>query len=126
MPKRQRKRAHFKTSGASPRRTITRKAKAPVSVKVKYFYGGLALAACVVLLGNRGFRTIVAGHFQLRTLNAEMTRLEREEADLRARIDAFREDDAALERVVRKELGYRRQGEIEYRFPPPSPEERYR
>ena len=55
-----------------------------------------------------------------------MAKLEAEEARLKARIDAVRTDDSALERVVRKELGYRRPNEIEYRFPKPSPEERYR
>ncbi|PIP83972.1 MAG: hypothetical protein CO113_16535 [Elusimicrobia bacterium CG_4_9_14_3_um_filter_62_55] len=127
MPKRD-KRAHFRNSGPSPRSLLGRR-QAParaITRRAAAVYGGLALAAVLLLVGNRGFRTIISGHFQLRRLNAEMTRLEREEAELQARIDAVQHDDWALERVVRKQLGFRRDREIEYRFPPPPPEERFR
>lgn len=126
MPKRRKSRANFKRSGPSPKKLLGRKTKSAVAVKPKYIYGGLALAAAVFLLANEGFRTIVSSHLQLRSLNAEMARLESEEVHLKARIDAVQTNDAALERVVRKELGYRRPGEIEYRFPPPSPKDRFR
>lgn len=126
MSREKKSRADFKQSGPSPKKLLDRRAKRAVSLKTKYFYGALALAAAVVLLANQGFRTIVSSHLQLRRLNAEMARLESEEARLKSHIEAVRSDDAALERVVRKEIGYRRPGEIEYRFPPPSPESRYR
>lgn len=127
MPKR-RKRAQFRSSGPGPRTLLGRR-EAPARAITRgaaAFYGGIFLAGTLLLVANKGFRTIVSGHFQLRRLNAEMTRLEKEESDLQARIDAVQHDDAALERVVRKQLGFRRDGEIEYRFPPPPPEERFR
>lgn len=126
MSKRRKARAHFKHSGTSPKKLLGRKSKPALSVKTKYVYGALAFAAAALLLANQGFRTIVSSHFQLRTLSAEMTRLESEEARLKHRIDAVLTNDSALERIVRKELGYRRTGEIEYRFPPPSQKDRYR
>lgn len=82
-----------------------------------YLAGGAFLT--VLLLGNQGFRALVSNWMALRQLEGEIAGLKAEEERLQGRIEAVRSDDLVLERTVRKELGYLKPGEIEYRFPPP-------
>ena len=82
-----------------------------------------AVAAAAVLVGNRGIRSVVMNFLQLRNVDAQIKALDREEKALRERIETLRSDDDALESAARKELGMRKLGEIEYRFPPPGPED---
>lgn len=79
-------------------------------------------AACVALLGNRGFRTLVSRAVEMRRLNRELAGLRKEEAELRERIRRVRTSDHALETAARRELGYVKPGEVEYRFPVPGKE----
>ncbi|MBI5623899.1 MAG: septum formation initiator family protein [Elusimicrobia bacterium] len=76
----------------------------------------------VVFFGNQGFRSLVRNWLELRHLRAEIAALEREQARLSGRLKSSKNSDAALERMARRELGFVKPGEIEYRFPPPSPE----
>ena len=69
--------------------------------------------------GNQGCRSLVGNWLELRRLRGEIAALETEEAQLNARLKALRGGDAAIERMARKELGYIRKGELEYRFEPP-------
>ncbi|MFH1722994.1 MAG: septum formation initiator family protein [Elusimicrobiota bacterium] len=85
----------------------------------RWLYIAAAAAVAAVLLGNRGFRSLVSNSLRLRVLKADLAALEREERDIKDRIEAVRTDDLALERAARKELGFQRPGEVEYRFPPP-------
>ena len=72
-----------------------------------------------VLLGNQGFRSLARNWLELRRLRAEITELKREEARQAERMKFVKSGDAALERLARRELGFIKKGEIEYRFPPP-------
>jgi cell division protein FtsB len=72
----------------------------------------------VVFFGNSGFRSLVANWRELRRLHGEIADLERDEKDLDARLKALRAGDG-VERAARRDLGYIKKGEIEYRFPPP-------
>lgn len=81
------------------------------------FLIGAALFA--VFFGNAGFRSLIGNWRELRRLRADITRLEAEEGELDARLKSLRAGDGGVERVARKELGYIKKGEIEYRFPPP-------
>jgi cell division protein FtsB len=87
----------------------------------KEHWGRLAATALllVVFFGNQGFRSLVANWWQLRRLKAELTALEKDETQQAERLKLMRSGDRALERMARRELGYVRKGEIEYRFPPP-------
>ena len=76
-------------------------------------------ALLVVFFGNGGFRSLTRNWLELRRLNAEIVSLEREEKDLDGRLKALRSGDGPVERLARRELGYIKKGEIEYRFPPP-------
>ncbi|HVE14084.1 MAG TPA: septum formation initiator family protein [Elusimicrobiota bacterium] len=79
----------------------------------------LGAAGVAILLGNRGFRRMISGTVQLRGLNREMARLKTEETSLQKQIAAATQDERAIESAARRELGYLKPGEIEYRFPPP-------
>ena len=73
----------------------------------------------VVFFGNGGFRSLTRNWFELRRLNKEIVALERDEKELDARLKSLRAGDGPVERLARRELGYIKKGEIEYRFPPP-------
>ncbi len=79
-------------------------------------YGGLI----VFFFGNQGFRSLVGNWLELRRLRREIVSLQKEETRLAERLQALRGGDSALERMARKELGYIKKGEVEYRFTPPS------
>ena len=87
-------------------------------------WGRVAAAAALLLVffGNGGFRSLARNWLELRRLNAEIVSLEREEKDLGEKLKALRSGDGPVERLARRELGYIKKGEIEYRFPPPRKE----
>lgn len=76
----------------------------------------------VVLLGNQGFRGLLRNWRELKSLRREIVTLEREEGRQARRLDGLKAGDGAIERLARRDLGYIRKGEIEYRFPPPAAE----
>jgi len=78
---------------------------------------GTALFA--VFFGNAGFRSLIGNWRELRRLRADISRLEVEERELDGRLKSLRAGDGGAERAARKDLGYIKKGEIEYRFPPP-------
>ncbi len=78
--------------------------------------GGALLA---IFFGNGGFRSLTRNWLELRRLNREIIALKREEQELDVRLKALRSGDGPIERLARRELGYIKKGEIEYRFPPP-------
>ncbi len=63
---------------------------------------------------------MVSNWIELRELRRELGELDCEQARLSRRLRAARGNGLALERLARRELGYVRPGEIEYRFPPPA------
>lgn len=75
----------------------------------------------VVFFGNQGFRSLVRNWLELRRLRTELAELKREELRQAERMKFMKSGDAALERLARRELGFIKKGEIEYRFPPPRP-----
>lgn len=86
----------------------------------KWIYFGIAMAVAALLLGNKGFRTVVKNTFLLRRLHRELAVETSEGERLRRSIAAVETDDLALEKAARKVLGYVKSGEVEYRFPPPT------
>ncbi len=107
------KRSHLKTSD--------RRTPVAFSPRVKkWIYSGIAVAVAALLLGNKGFRTVVKNTLLLRRLHRELAAETREEERLQKSIAAVETDDRALEKAARKELGYVKPGEVEYRFPPPT------
>ena len=88
---------------------------------VRAHWGRLLAGAALFLVffGNGGFRSLMRNWFELRRLNAEIVALGREEKELDGRLKALRSGDGPVEPLARRELGYLKKGEIEYRFPPP-------
>ncbi|MBI3549393.1 MAG: septum formation initiator family protein [Elusimicrobia bacterium] len=82
------------------------------------FGGAVVLAA--VMFGNRGFRRLVQRGVQLRRMRHEVDSLKTEETSLRKQLRQVQSNDRALESSARRELGFIKPGEIEYRFPPPA------
>jgi cell division protein FtsB len=72
-----------------------------------------------VFFGNAGFRSMVNNWMELRRLRREIVQLDRDEKELDVRLKALRSGDGVVERAARRDLGYIKKGEIEYRFPPP-------
>lgn len=80
----------------------------------------LAVAGLLyVFFGNAGFRSMVANWMELRRLKTEISALDRDEKDLDEKLKALRSGDGSVERAARRDLGYIKKGEIEYRFTPP-------
>ena len=90
----------------------------------RWVYVAAAIAAASMLFGNKGFRRLISNTLLLRRLDAEKGALDLEEKRLKELVAAAKNDDKALERIIRKELGYHKPGEIEYRFTPPGREHR--
>jgi cell division protein FtsB len=81
-------------------------------------------ALAVFLLGNQGFRGLVRNWVELRHLRGEIAALEKKESNEAQRLEALRAGGSSFERLARRELGYIRKGEVEYRFPPPVEEKK--
>ncbi len=79
----------------------------------------IGAALLFVFFGNAGFRSMVSNWMELRRLNREIVSLDRDEKELDARLKALRSGDGGVEQAARRDLGYIKKGEIEYRFPPP-------
>jgi cell division protein FtsB len=98
---------------------VARKAQARAYVAEKWrrllFTAGLV----ALFFGNQGFRSLVHNYLELRSIKRDIAALERDEKNYAERL---RLGDSSIERLARRELGYVRKGEIEYRFPPPPPE----
>lgn len=92
---------------------------------VREHWGRLLAGAALLLVffGNGGFRSLTRNWLELRRLDAEIAALEREEKELAGRLKALRAGDGPVERLARRELGYIKKGEIEYRFQPPGKKE---
>ena len=84
-------------------------------------WGRLAAGAAMLALffGNGGFRALARNWLELRRLDREIETLEREQGELDKKLKALRAGDGPVERLARRELGYIKKGEIEYRFTPP-------
>ncbi|MDX6769214.1 MAG: septum formation initiator family protein [Elusimicrobiota bacterium] len=98
------------------------KAKARVAAGwLRENWGRVVLAGGVaaVFFGNAGFRSLVSNWLELRRLKGELVHLEKEEKELDGQLKSLRGGEGPVERLARRELGYIKKGEIEYRFPPP-------
>ena len=95
--------------------SILNKLSASQYKKLKY----IVIAIIVLfLVGNKGFRSLVSNFRELKNLEKEKIALQLENKELRLKLKLIKNNDY-METQARKKLGYLRQGEIEYRFPPP-------
>ena len=89
----------------------------PLRFKFKLKYLAI-LALAALLLGNRGFRSLVKNYREYRLLKAEKVQLELQRRDLGTKLEAVSKKPA-IEQAARKELGLIKPDETEYRFLPP-------
>lgn len=80
----------------------------------------IAMGALALAFGNSGFRRLVTRWWELRRLRGELRSLEADRARLEEGLSIAERAGPELERSARKDLGYLRPGEVEYRFPPPA------
>lgn len=73
-----------------------------------------------VTFGNQGFRGLIRSYRELSALRKELAHLEEEASRLESRNRLLKTAESTLERLARRELGFIKPGEIEYRFPPPT------
>lgn len=83
--------------------------------KLKYL---VILALAALLLGNRGFRSLVRNYREYSRLKAEKAQLELQRADLEKKLAEISKKPA-IEQAARTELGLIKPDETEYRFPAP-------
>lgn len=96
--------------------------RAVAFVRARWKRFALTAGLMAVFFGNQGFRGLVHNYMELRGLEREIASLEKEERHHAERLKLLKSGDASIERMARRELGYVRKGEVEYRFPPPSSE----
>ncbi len=89
----------------------------PVRFKINFKYLLIALLAAL-LLGNRGFRSLVRNYREYRALIAQKATLEAQRRDLDRQLKEIAEKPS-IEQAARRELSMIRPEETEYRFPPP-------
>jgi cell division protein FtsB len=80
----------------------------------------LLLAALLILrflVADDGYPALLALRSDLGRMETEVARLSRENADLRRRILALRDDAYPVEKIAREELDFAAPGELIYLFP---------
>lgn len=106
-------------TGAAPK---SRRNQAREFLKANWPRVAWTLFLTTVFFGNQGFRSLVRNYIELRSLQKDIAALEVQEQNNSERLRLLKSGDGSVERLARRELGYIRKGEIEYRFPPPAPE----
>ncbi|OGS05231.1 MAG: hypothetical protein A3J70_10070 [Elusimicrobia bacterium RIFCSPHIGHO2_02_FULL_61_10] len=89
----------------------------PVRFQFKLKYLAI-LALAALLLGNRGFRSLVRNYREYSRLKSEKAQLEQQRVDLEKKLAEISKKPA-IEQAARTELGLIRPDETEYRFPAP-------
>jgi len=77
----------------------------------------LLIAACInVTAASRGLRDLLILRHHRTHLELEREHEQSENRDLEATVGKLQSDDAYIQRLIRKELGYARPNELIYRF----------
>ena len=70
-----------------------------------------------IFFSNRGIAELQQARKRVAELQADITRLETENARLRSEIDSVKKSSYAVERIAREELGMSKKGEVIYVLP---------
>jgi len=79
------------------------------------YWGAWALLA-VLFFGNSGFRQLVQRHWEVRRLRASLETLQADNVRLTNEWRLIQTDPNHTEYLIRKNLGYVRKDEVEYRL----------
>ena len=85
------------------------------SKKLKYIIIAIII---IFLVGNKGFRSLIGNFNELQNLQKEHLALQEENIKLKSQLKLMKSDDY-MESIARKEMGFIKPKELEYRFPPP-------
>jgi len=83
----------------------------------------LLIGVAVYLFSNQDFLNIVRRFIALRSLKAEIRQVDNEYESMRREKQRILKDDAYLEKLARRDLKMAKQGELDFRFDPPAPED---
>ena len=72
-----------------------------------------------MFFGNAGFRSLVGRYRERRRLLQSVARLRADNQSLAQEWQRLQQDPSYMEYVIRKNLGYVKKGEVEYRWKPP-------
>ena len=79
--------------------------------------GAALVVVCLnCVLAPHGLRDLLVLRHARAQLEAERERIQAENRDLRGTIEKLQSDDAYLQRLIRKQLGFARPNELIYRF----------
>ena len=98
---------------------MNRRAQASVFLRDQWPRLIVGASLLVLFFGNSGFRSLIGNWLELHRLRGQIDTLNQEEATLQEKLKSLRSGPAPVEGLARRELGYIKKGEIEYRFPPP-------
>ena len=70
----------------------------------------------LILFANGGFRSLVTGLSEKRRMEKMLVQLRAEHEALTLELNALQQDPAYTEYLIRKNLGYVKKGEVEYRI----------
>ena len=85
------------------------------SKKFKY----VIIAIIILFLAtNKGFRSLITNFNELQSLQKKHIALQEENKELKSKLKLLKSDEY-MESMARKEMGFIKPKEIEYRFPPP-------
>ena len=80
-------------------------------------YGWIIGGGLVFLVfGNQGFRELVGAYREKRRLEKTLAQLRTDQERLTRELQWLKQDPSYSEYLVRKNLGYVKKGEVEYRF----------
>jgi len=82
----------------------------------KIVFWFIAVAITVPLLGYKGLIGIVKQNMEISKLNRKLADVEKENKDLKKRLNALENDSVLLEGEVKKRVGLVKPGEIKYKF----------
>jgi cell division protein FtsL len=83
--------------------------------KQKLFFWLVIGLAILVLVGNRNFWRLIKAYRERASLYHQLQKLDTENKDLQQKIYLLEQNDQAIEKIAREELGMTKPGEIEYR-----------
>jgi cell division protein FtsB len=84
--------------------------------------GALLIAVCLnAVIASHGVRDLLVLRHHHARLEGERERQLAQNRDLQATIEKLQSDDAYLQRLIRKELGFARSNELIYRFAADNP-----
>lgn len=85
-------------------------------IRKRIFITVIVLIIIIFFFGNKNFRSLLALHKEKKRLAQYLDVLKDENADIKEKIEMYKNDPEYLEDLAREKLGMIKQGEIKYKF----------